>query len=123
MRSAKVFKHGNSQAVLLPEDFRFDGDAVLVKRTATGVLLLPMKITCERLDAAPRPITGTIRAASAADADTSLDKIRAQLPFSVRLSERGSGAAAEDVFAPRGGGEQRRFREHVGHELEAERQA
>jgi antitoxin VapB len=58
MRTAKVFKHGNSEAVRLPKEFRFDGNEVLVKRTAAGVLLLPMKITRERLDAALAPLRG-----------------------------------------------------------------
>ncbi|MBI3069182.1 MAG: AbrB/MazE/SpoVT family DNA-binding domain-containing protein [Betaproteobacteria bacterium] len=51
MKTAKVFKHGNSQAVRLPKEFRFDGDEVLVKRSGGGVLLLPKKITIEQLDA------------------------------------------------------------------------
>ena len=58
MRTAKIFKHGNSQAVRLPKEFRFDGDEVWVKRTAAGVLLLPMRITRERLDAALAPLRG-----------------------------------------------------------------
>jgi antitoxin VapB len=58
MRTAKIFKHGNSQAVRLPKEFRFDGDEVWVKRTAAGVLLLPMRITRERLDAALEPLRG-----------------------------------------------------------------
>ena len=49
MKTAKVFKHGNSQAVRLPKEFRFDGDEVLVKRSAGGVLLLPKKISYERI--------------------------------------------------------------------------
>jgi len=52
MKTAKVFKHGNSQAVRLPKEFRFDDDEVLVKRSAGGVLLLPKKITYERVMAA-----------------------------------------------------------------------
>ena len=58
MRTAKIFKHGNSQAVRLPKEFRFDGEEVLIKRTAAGVLLLPLKITRERLDAALAPLRG-----------------------------------------------------------------
>lgn len=58
MRTAKVFKHGHGQAVRLPKEFRFDGDKVLVKRTAAGVLLLPMKITRDQLDAALDPLRG-----------------------------------------------------------------
>ena len=49
MKTAKVFKHGNSQAVRLPKEFRFAGDEVIVKRSAGGVLLLPKKITYEQV--------------------------------------------------------------------------
>lgn len=49
MKTAKVFKHGNSQAVRLPKEFRFDADEVLVTRSGGGVLLLPKKITYEQL--------------------------------------------------------------------------
>ncbi len=49
MKTAKVFKHGNSQAVRLPKEFRFDDDEVIVKRSAGGVLLLPRKITYEQV--------------------------------------------------------------------------
>jgi antitoxin VapB len=49
VKTAKVFKHGNSQAVRLPKEFRFDDDEVLIKRAAGGVLLLPRKITYARV--------------------------------------------------------------------------
>ena len=49
MKTAKIFKHGNSQAVRLPKEFRFDGDEVIVKRSGGGVLLLPKKITYEQI--------------------------------------------------------------------------
>jgi antitoxin VapB len=49
MKTAKVFKHGNSQAVRLPKEFRFDETEVLIKRSGAGVLLLPRKITYERV--------------------------------------------------------------------------
>ena len=52
MKTAKIFKHGNSQAVRLPKEFRFEDDEVLVKRSAGGVLLLPKMITYERVMAA-----------------------------------------------------------------------
>jgi len=52
MKTAKVFKHGNSQAVRLPKEFRFDDDEVLIKHSAGGVLLLPRKITYARVMAA-----------------------------------------------------------------------
>ena len=50
MKTAKVFKHGNSQAVRLPKEYRFDADEVIVKRSSGGVLLLPKRITLEQLD-------------------------------------------------------------------------
>jgi len=49
MKTAKVFKHGNSQAVRLPKEFRFNDDEVLIRHSAGGVLLLPRKITYERV--------------------------------------------------------------------------
>lgn len=41
MKTAKIFQHGNSQAVRLPKEFRFDETEVMIKRHAGGVLLLP----------------------------------------------------------------------------------
>ena len=41
MKTAKLFLNGQSQAVRLPKEFRFEGDEVLVKRIGNGVLLLP----------------------------------------------------------------------------------
>ena len=40
MQIAKLFKNGRSQAVRLPKEFRFEGDAVYVKPVAGGVVLL-----------------------------------------------------------------------------------
>ena len=60
MKTAKVFKHGNSQAVRLPKEFRFDEDEVLIKHSAGGVLLLPKKITYERVMAAVSQFKGKI---------------------------------------------------------------
>src|SRR4029077_4092187 len=39
---AKLFRNGRSQAVRLPREFRFEGDAVRVLRVPEGVLLEPM---------------------------------------------------------------------------------
>jgi antitoxin VapB len=39
---AKIFKHGRSQAVRLPAEFRLPGTEVRVKRMGTGVLLEPI---------------------------------------------------------------------------------
>jgi len=41
-RLAKLFVNGRSQAVRLPREFRFEGDAVRVRRVAEGVLLEPL---------------------------------------------------------------------------------
>jgi antitoxin VapB len=57
MQTAKVFRHGNSQAVRLPKAFRFQSDEVLVKRASGGVLLLPKRITLGQLDS----ILGALR--------------------------------------------------------------
>jgi len=36
---AKLFRNGRSQAVRLPQEFRFEGDRVRIRRIDTGVLL------------------------------------------------------------------------------------
>lgn len=36
---AKLFRNGRSQAVRLPQEFRFEGKAVRVRKVAEGVLL------------------------------------------------------------------------------------
>ena len=41
MQQAKLFQNGQSQAVRLPKDFRFDGDSVTIKRVGKAVVLLP----------------------------------------------------------------------------------
>jgi antitoxin VapB len=40
--TAKLFKHGRSQAVRLPKEFRMPGTEVRVRRIGRGVLLEPM---------------------------------------------------------------------------------
>jgi antitoxin VapB len=39
MRQAKLFNHGGSQAVRLPKEFRFEGQAVYVRRVGQEVVL------------------------------------------------------------------------------------
>lgn len=39
---AKLFRNGRSQAVRLPQEFRFEGDRVRIRRVAQGVLLQPL---------------------------------------------------------------------------------
>ncbi len=41
MKTAKLFKNGDSQAVRLPKEFRFEGTEVLIKRVGSAVVLLP----------------------------------------------------------------------------------
>jgi antitoxin VapB len=43
IETAKLFKHGGSQAVRLPKDFRLPGTEVRVRRFGRGVLLEPME--------------------------------------------------------------------------------
>lgn len=41
MKTAKLFRNGDSQAVRLPKEFRFDGTEVVVRRVGDAVVLLP----------------------------------------------------------------------------------
>jgi len=41
MKTAKLFRHGGSQAVRLPKDFRFEGAEVLIERRGNTVILRP----------------------------------------------------------------------------------
>jgi antitoxin VapB len=41
MKTAKLFKNGESQAVRLPKEFRFEGTEVFIKRVGNAVVLLP----------------------------------------------------------------------------------
>jgi antitoxin VapB len=45
MKTAKLFRNGQSQAVRLPKEFRFEGDFVYVKKSGNAVILLPAKGT------------------------------------------------------------------------------
>jgi len=60
MKTAKIFKHGNSQAVRLPKEFRFAGSEVQIKRSGAGVLLLPSKLTYEQIMTAVGGFKGVI---------------------------------------------------------------
>jgi antitoxin VapB len=41
MVTAKLFKNGQSQAVRLPKEFRFEGQEVYIRRIGRSVLLVP----------------------------------------------------------------------------------
>jgi len=43
METAKLFKNGQSQAVRLPKDYRFEGEEVYLKKVGNTVVLIPIK--------------------------------------------------------------------------------
>ena len=43
MKPAKLFQNGQSQAVRLPKEFRFEDDHVYVKKSGNVVMLIPAK--------------------------------------------------------------------------------
>jgi len=49
MKTAKLFQNGQSQAVRLPKDFRFDDDHVFIKKSGNVVILIPAKGSWETL--------------------------------------------------------------------------
>lgn len=49
MQTARIFTNGNSQAVRLPKEFRFEEDEVVIRKIGDMVILLPMKYQAESL--------------------------------------------------------------------------
>ncbi len=43
MKTAKLFKNGQSQAVRLPKEFRFEGEKVFIKRIGKATILFSVK--------------------------------------------------------------------------------
>ncbi len=43
MKTAKLFFNGQSQAVRLPKEFRFDGNMVFIKKMGRATILLPIQ--------------------------------------------------------------------------------
>lgn len=43
MKTTKVFKHGNSQAVRLPKEFRVADSEVFIRKTGDTIVLIPRK--------------------------------------------------------------------------------
>lgn len=41
MKTAKIFRNGQSQAVRLPKEFRFKDDNVFIKKAGNVVVLIP----------------------------------------------------------------------------------
>lgn len=49
MKTAKIFQNGQSQAVRLPKEFRFDDTEVYVKKTGNIVHLIPRSASWDSL--------------------------------------------------------------------------
>jgi antitoxin VapB len=49
MRQAKLFQNGQSQAVRLPKEFRFEGESVGIKKIGQAVVLFPQDAPWETL--------------------------------------------------------------------------
>lgn len=49
MKTAKLFQNGQSQAVRLPKEFRFEDDHVFVKKSGNMVVLIPAKNSWDTL--------------------------------------------------------------------------
>jgi antitoxin VapB len=47
--TARLFQNGQSQAVRLPREFRFDGDRVHVRRVGQAVVLFPWRAPWQTL--------------------------------------------------------------------------
>jgi len=43
MKTAKLFKHGGSQAVRLPKEFRFKGTEVIIEKKGDTIILKPKR--------------------------------------------------------------------------------
>jgi antitoxin VapB len=43
MKTAKIFRNGQSQAVRLPKEFRFKGSKVSIKRLGNSLVLTPIE--------------------------------------------------------------------------------
>lgn len=49
MKIAKLFQNGQSQAVRLPKEFRFEGEEVYIKKVGKVTILFPVKNPWEPL--------------------------------------------------------------------------
>ena len=49
MKTAKVFKSGNSQAVRIPKEFKLEGDEVEIRRRGDSLVLRPKAHSWEPL--------------------------------------------------------------------------
>jgi len=49
MKTAKLFQNGQSQAVRLPKEFRFEGHQVFIKKIGNVVMLIPYQNSWQAL--------------------------------------------------------------------------
>lgn len=49
MKTAKLFKNGQSQAVRLPKEFRFEGKKVFIKKMGNAAVLIPTENSWDAL--------------------------------------------------------------------------
>jgi antitoxin VapB len=49
MQTTRVFMNGNSQAVRLPKEFRFEEEEVVIKRVGHTILLIPKRYAFDDL--------------------------------------------------------------------------
>jgi antitoxin VapB len=49
MKTAKLFRNGQSQAVRLPKEFRFKGNKILIKKIGNAVILFSIRDPWESL--------------------------------------------------------------------------
>ena len=57
MRTAKIFKSGNSQAVRIPKDFQLEGNEVEIQKKGDNLVLRPKRKSWARLIASLEKFT------------------------------------------------------------------
>lgn len=67
MSVAKVFMHGNSQAIRIPREYRVEGSEVEISRVGRVLLLRPKKLSYADALAAVTGIKGKLRRSQDAD--------------------------------------------------------
>jgi len=58
MKTAKIFQNGQSQAVRLPKEFRFETSEVFIKKTGNVVQLIPLSDSWDSLFGSLKEFSG-----------------------------------------------------------------
>jgi len=74
MQTAKLFKNGNSQAIRLPKEFRFEGDEVCVKQVGSVVVLYELNSRWRQLNEAVGQFTDDFMADGRGDQGVSEER-------------------------------------------------